>query len=427
MQNAEALSLDQIRQFLAVNEDIDFVCDSRTEMYAWVEKVLLKHRYRRQPKEIRGLLRAYLEKVTGLGPAQLTRLIRQYRKCGQVREQEYRRNRFPRRYAKIDIELLASVDEAHQRMNGPATKRICEREWSVYGNAAYQRLAQISVSHLYNLRKSTTYRRRAVQVGKTQAVKVSLGERRCPDPQGRPGYLRVDTVHQPEREGQKSVLHINAVDEVTQWEVLGCVPRITEHYLVPVLESMLDQFPFRIRGFHSDNGSEYVNESVVALLNKLLVEFTKSRARHSNDNALVESKNGAVVRKHMQYSWLPPSHAEDISRFYTEWFNPYLNYHRPCGFATVTVDAKGRSKRVYETYATPYERLCALPKSQRQLKPGVTLQQLDQIARAHSDTEFARQMQTAKRELLRVCERAGASLPTPLRQAQESLINRKKA
>jgi hypothetical protein len=215
MQNAEALSLDQIRQFLAANQEIEFRHASRAEMYAWVERVLRKHRFRGQSKEVRGLLRAYVEKVTGLKPAQVTRLIQRYRDNGQVREREYRRYSFARRYTKLDIELLARVDAAHQRMSGPATKHICEREYEVYGRKEYERLAGISVSHLYNLRQSTTYKRRAVVMGKTQPVKVKLGERRRPDPQGRPGYLRVDTVHQPERDGQKSVYHINAVDEVT--------------------------------------------------------------------------------------------------------------------------------------------------------------------------------------------------------------------
>ena len=197
---------------------------------------------------------------------------------------------------------------------------------------------------------------------------------------------------------------------------------MTEHYLVPVLEGMLEQFPFPIRGFHSDNGSEYVNEPVVELLNKLLVEFTKSRARHSNDNALVEGKNGAVVRKHMRYSWLPPSHAEDIHRFYAEWFNPYLNYHRPCAFATEKVDEKGRRTRVYETYATPCERLCSLPKNEWKLKPGVTWKQLEATARAHSDTEFAQQMQQAKQELFRKCKRAGLTAPVPLREGARAAV-----
>ena len=52
---------------------------------------------------------------------------------------------------------------------------------------------------------------------------------------------------------------------------------------------MLAQFPFRILGFHSDNGSEFINYKVAELLNKLLIEQTKSRPRRSNDNGLVEA------------------------------------------------------------------------------------------------------------------------------------------
>jgi len=83
--------------------------------------------------------------------------------------------------------------------------------------------------------------------------------------------------------------------------VIGATPQISETWLIPVLEAMLEQFPFRILGFHSDNGSEFINHTVAELLNKLLVEQTKSRPRHSNDNGLVETKNAAVIRKLMGY------------------------------------------------------------------------------------------------------------------------------
>jgi len=112
---------------------------------------------------------------------------------------------------------------------------------------------------------------------------ISIAERRRPDPQGQPGYLRVDTVHQGDQKGSKGVYHINAVDEITQWQVVAATPRISEAWLEPVLTAMLDQFPFRILGFHSDNGSEFINAPVARLLNKLLIEQTKSRPRRSND------------------------------------------------------------------------------------------------------------------------------------------------
>jgi transposase InsO family protein len=420
MGNAKILSPAQIRGFLEASDGIDFSGTDRAGVYQWIEETLQRYRYSQQLKEVRGVVREFLVKMTGLSVPQVTRLIGRYLHTGQVREQEYRRHRFVSYYRKDDIVLLAGVDEAHGRMSGPGTQRILQREWRVYGKPEFERLSNISASHLYNLRNTTTYRRRCVVIGKTKPTTVAIGERRRPDPQGQPGYLRLDTVHQPEQDGEKSVYHINAVDEVTQWEGLGCVPKISEHYLAPVLEAMLEQFPFPILGFHSDNGSEYINRAVAALLEKLRVEFTKSRPRHSNDNALVETKNGAVVRKHMHYHWLPPSHADAIDAFYQEWFNPYLNYHRPCGFATVTTDAKGREKKTYDVYQTPYERLKSLPKGQRLLRRGITLAELDRIAMTASDTDFARRMQKAKQELFRLCARAGTSVPAPLGSLAES-------
>jgi hypothetical protein len=178
------------------------------------------------------------------------------------------------------------------------------------------------------------------------------------------------------------VYHINAVDEVTQWEVVEAVEQISEAFLLPVLERMLAQFPFRIRGFHSDHGSEFINHLVA----KLLIEQTKSRPRHSNDNGLAESKNGAVVRKHMGYRHIATAHAAAIADFYQEHFNPYLNFHRPCGVLELVVNAKGKEKRVYRWYATPWEILRQLPDVARHLKAEWTIAQLDQQAQAKSDT-----------------------------------------
>ncbi len=179
--------------------------------------------------------------------------------------------------------------------------------------------------------------------------------------------------------------------------------RISESHLLPVLEAVLHQFPFRILGVHTDNGSEYINASVAQLLKALLAEFTKSRAGKSTDNALVEGKNGAVIRKHIQWGHIPSQHAELLQKFYTAHFNPYLNFHRPCGFATVTVDAQGKRQRVYkqEHYATPYEKLKSLPRAETYLKPEHNWAQLDVAARTLTDAECARRMQRAKEQLLR--------------------------
>jgi transposase InsO family protein len=399
VQEAERLSLEEIRRFVEASEGIRFAGEKREQVYGWIERVLCEQQYAKQGKVVRGLLRRYLEKMTGMSRAQVTRLIGRYAASGRVGGRVYRRHRFAQRYTVGDVELLAAVDEAHETLSGPATRRILEREYQQYGKQEYARLAFISVSHLYNLRKHRGYRQRRLNYVKTRPTAVTIAERRCPDPQGRPGYLRVDTVHQGDQNGVKGLFHINAVDEVTQWEVVVATQRISEAWLQPVLVAMLEQFPFRILGFHSDNGSEFLNATVVKLLGMLLIEQTKSRPRQSNDNALVETKNGAVIRKHMGYGHIRADHAEPIQRFYREHFNPYLNFHRPCAQPELEVDHKGRTRRIYRRYQTPLETLLNLPKPAQYLRAGFSLDALQRTANAISDTDAARRMQQAKRKL----------------------------
>jgi hypothetical protein len=200
------------------------------------------------------------------------------------------------------------------------------------------------------------------------------------------------------------VYHIKAVDEVTQWQVVGSASAITQAHLKPVLQAILAQFPFPVRGFHSDNGSEFINGMVAGLLKDLPIEQTKSRPRNSDDNGLVESKNGAVIRKQMGYGFIAQLHAPAIHEFYGKSFNSYLHFHRPCGLSGVDY-FRGRKREIYiyRRYATPWEVLRELTSvqaaDQSYLKPGVSVQALDQFALAQSDTECARPMQAAKRLL----------------------------
>ena len=399
MHEAEKLSLGQIQAFLSASETIRFKGETQAQIYHWIEQVLGRQEYHQQSRPARGLLRNYVVKMTGLSRAQVTRLIARYRKSGSLQPAPYRRHRFPQRYTRADIELLATVDEAHDNLSGPATRRILEREYRQYGKCEFKRLASLSVSHLYNLRQQPRYRERRLHYVKTRPTAVAIGERRRPDPQGQPGYLRVDTVHQGDPPRGKGVFHIDAVDEVTQWQIVSASARIREAWREPVLEARLRQFPFRILGFHSDNGSEFINRVVAGMLQKLLIEQTKSRPRQSNDNGLVETKNGAVIRKHLGYGSIDASHAEHLQQFYHAHFNPYLNYHRPCAQAEVEIDEKGRQQRVYRCYQTPLETLLALPQPQRYLRPGLTLSVLQRIAGTRSDTEAAQRMQHAKRKL----------------------------
>jgi hypothetical protein len=399
MDDSGKMSLEGIRAGLAASEAVVFASQSREQTYRWVERTLREQDYTQLGRGEKGLVRQYVGKMTGLSRAQVTRLVRGYREKGQVKAQPYQRHRFAARYTTADIELLAYVDHMHGGLSGPATQRILEREYRAYGQAVFERLAGISVAQIYRFRKTAAYRKRNSTYQPTRPTPVSIGERRRPDPRGRPGYLRVDTVHQGDHQGQKGLYHINAVDEVTQWQVVGATPQIAEAFLIPVLAAMLEQFPFRIHGFHSDNGSEFINHTVARLLNKLLIEQTKSRPRHSNDNGLVESKNGAVIRKHIGWGHIASQHAEAVDRFHREFLNPYLNFHRPCGIPEIVHTAKGKLKRVYRRWATPWEMLRELPGCEGFLRQGLSVAALDEQAAAQTDTEAARDMQEAKRQL----------------------------
>jgi transposase InsO family protein len=331
------------------------------------------------------------------------RLTRDWLQHGQLLAPASPRHGFTRKYTDADRRLLAELDELHGTLSGPATKKLCERAWQLFSLADYQRLAGISVSHIYNLRRSSTYRRARRQFDKTRSRASPIGERRKPQPSGQSGYIRVDTVHQGDQDGVKGLYHINAVDEQTQFEIVCAVAKISERYLIPVLEQLLDQFPFVIHGFHADNGSEYINQHVLKLLSKLLIELTKSRARQSNDNALFESKNGSIVRKHLGYSHIRKHWAPLVNQFHRDYLNPYINYHRPCFFPVTEVDAKGKQRKTYPDHAmmTPYEKLLTLRKPSQYLKRGVTLKQLGAIALGITDNEAAKRLKEAKQQLFK--------------------------
>lgn len=294
------------------------------------------------------------------------------------------------------------MDRAHEDVCGPAIACLLKRAYSLYGDARYERLATLSVSHLYNLRKSSGYQAQRMSFTKTHPVCNPIGVRRAPRPNGRAGFVRIDTVHQGDLDGIKGVYHITCVDAVSQWQVQVCVQGISEAFLLPVLALVIAQFPFKIEGFHSDNGSEYINGRVANMLEKLRIEQTKSRSRQSNDNALAESKNASVVRKHMGYSHIPQKYAQPINVFYQEVFNPWLNLHRPCMFATEQVSPKGKIVKRYRHADVKTPLACLAQLSEKGLvrfKAGITLKGLQAQANSQSDLAAAQAMQKAKADL----------------------------
>lgn len=414
MNDSHVVSIAQVEVFIKGVEEarISFRGKSKEERYAWIKQTLTKFHYFRLTKKEKSTLRKFIMQMTGYSKSQLTRLIAKKRKSGVISASDANRSRFPAKYTVDDVALLIETDKSHDCLSGPATKTIFERMYKVFHDVRFSRLKDISVSHLYNLRERRQYLSQTYFFEKTKPAKVTIGERRKPESQGQPGFIRVDTVHQGDLEKEKGVYHINCVDEVTQWEIIGSVEKISEYYLEPLLADLIAQFPFRILGFHSDNGSEYINKVIAKLLNKLLIAQTKSRSRHCNDNALVEGKNGSIVRKHMGYVHIPQRYASAINEFYREHLNVYLNYHRPCGFATKIIDSRGKEKKVYNVYRIPFEAYKAIIEPEIFLKEGETMEKLEKIALAQSDNECAKAMQKAKVELFNQFTRHKLQLPT---------------
>ena len=420
-------TLDQVREFLDGSEQVDLQPlpagaaalprlgrsgkpTMQPQTHAFVAKTVRRFDYALRGKADKGLLRRFLAKVAGLSRAQITRLLQQHRTTGEIADRrDTPRRPFPRRYSNADIGLLAELDVLHGTLSGPATRKLCARAFHLFGDRRFERLAGISNGHLYNLRHTTSYqRRRGTPPLPTRPVQVAIGERRRPQPFGQPGWVRVDTVHQGDHQGDldgiKGLYHVNLVDEVTQFQCIGSVEHIHAACLAPVLNALLRAFPFTLHGFHADNGSEFINREVAALLQGLHIDaFTKSRARRSTDNALVESKNGSVIRKQLGHGHIPSRCAAQVNAFTQQVLSPYLNFHRPCFFPTEEVDARGRVRKRYRDadIMTPYEKLKSLPNAAACLKPGTTFVKLDAAAFAMSDNEAAQALDEARTRLFR--------------------------
>ena len=403
MNETQLQTVAQVKAFLD-GTDENLLRIPKSEHYGFIERTLKQFGYARLSRIDKGVILRYLEHMTELSRQQVTRLVQRFRRFGKVAIKRIPpRNGFHRRFNAADVSLLAEMDTLHNTLSGPATKKLMERALLVFGDARFERLAVISVSRLYNLRGGTQYQSKRIHWTKTRPTGVPIGKRRAPQPNGLPGYIRIDSVHQGDQDGVKGIYHINTVDCVTQFELVASCEKISEAFLLPVISQLLEGYPFVILGFHADNGSEYINYQVAAMLEKLLVEFTKSRSRHSNDNALAESKNASVIRKTFGYEHIPQHFATMVNAFCAEFLNPYINFHRPCFFAETITDKKVKERKSYpyKKMMTPYEKLKSLPEASKYLKSGVTFEQLDAIASSMSDNESAEAMNKARLKLFK--------------------------
>ena len=392
MDDSRLIQVTQLQEFLKASQRVVVSLEesSLEEKYAFITKTIKQFSYPKLSKKEKRVVLAYLKKVTGYKKERLYQLVARAEK-GTLKKALYVRSNPTKMYVTKDIKLLEKTDELHLRLSEDATKEILRREFEVFRKSEYQTIARVSHSHITNLRHSPIYK--SSWINHTKARQIPIGETRPPENFGKPGSIRVDSV------SQKDVYHINSVDEIDQWQIVFCVAQLSESCMKPALLEIFDQYPFTIFNFHSDRGKETINYVVADLLQRLVIKQTKSRSYHSGDNALVETKNGSVIRKNMGWEHINQGMVDEVNAYYKNFFNPYLNYHRPCAYPTVQTDEKGKKKKIYNLYQTPYDHLKSLPNAETYLKNGVTFEQLDKIAYSHSDNEFATIMREEEQKL----------------------------
>lgn len=400
MDDSKLITIDDLKNLLNASVGLEFRRQSRAQTYQWIQESLVKFGYLALNKVEKGIVKQYISFMTQYARAQITRLVSLYQHTGYIQEADYQRRCFTKMYSDDDLRLLAQTDELHGFPNGCAIK--CRLHKLSLDDKRYENIAKVSVAHIYKLRKSKRYQRLTKRFQKTKPVNSSIGRRAKPEPNGKPGYIRVDTVHQGDRNGIKGVYHINTVDEMTQYEFIAAAEAITQDILIPILRRLIQEYPFKILGFHCDNGSEFINQYVVELLNELLVgDMTKSRPRHSNDNAIIESKNGSIIRTWIGYGFIDKKFTAALNDFYFGCFNEYLNYHRPCAFPSIKELPNGKIKKVYkqEDYATPYDKLKSLPNAQQYLKKGLSFKKLEQQFLLRNCNQHAEIVQQERQKL----------------------------
>jgi len=239
MNETQLRTIEQIEQFLNASAAIEFsAVGNDSERYEPISRVLKRFDYPGRNKRERGVLRRYLQHTSGYSWAQVTRLVTRWQRNRLAAVPLAKRYRAPaqpfvRKYTGADVALLVEMDKAHEGVCGPALVHLLRRAYREYGDLRYERLATLLASHLYNLRKSAGYQAQRIQFTATRPVGNTIGVRKAPAPEGRAGFVRIDTVHQGDLDGVKGGYHLTCVEVVSQWQVQACVQASARPFSCP--------------------------------------------------------------------------------------------------------------------------------------------------------------------------------------------------
>ena len=287
------------------------------QSHKWIQSTLIRFNYDRRQRRASSFA-TWRRFPAAVDPSHPTE-----RRVGRLVRRQRTSNGFARRYTNADIQLIATLDNLHDQPNGKALKKLCERAYRVFGDSAYERLSTISVAHLYNLRKSKVYTRCRYTYTKTKSKASAIGERRTMSLWATRLFA---SVHQGDLDGRKGLYH-----QCARWKLPLEKISAFSHTSIATLNS------FVILGFHSDNGSEYVNKTV--------------RRTFGQDTATIMPwwNLGHVIRKQFGHAHIPQHYANQVNAFNECYLNAHINYHRPCLFPVTSLMPKAKKGKHIHT------------------------------------------------------------------------------
>ena len=180
MNDEQLHTVARLRAFLDGTVAVNFAV-AAGDRYDFVARTLQRFGYARLNRADKGVVLRFLARVSGYSRQQLTRLVQRVRaRAPLLKRYRASRTSFARTFTNADVLLLAHTDTLHGTLSGPATKKIMERAFEVFSERGYERLATISVAHLYNLRKP--HRLPAPPTGLDQDPARHHCHRRAPGP-----------------------------------------------------------------------------------------------------------------------------------------------------------------------------------------------------------------------------------------------------
>ena len=176
----------------------------------------------------------------------------------------------------------------------------------------------------------------------------------------KPGFLEGDLVAHCGGTTDGAFLYtFTLTDIATTWtECLALLHR-SQHGVVHALEQAQRLFPFPILGIDTDNGSEFINEELLAYCDAEQITFTRGRVGNKNDQAWVEQKNGSVVRQLVGYDRFEGQRAyRQLAELYRA-VRLYVNFFQPSMKLVTKTRTGSRVRRTYGPARTPFQRVLA--------------------------------------------------------------------